>query len=126
MASRPRTGRRRRLPLGDAEALSPANLKPDSTPFEFTVGTFGDSELKSVTGDDNRLVLPSNVQDNNNQPVDFAGDKVNTAPYTASVSFTCTGNVYITSVEAVDAETMSHGTDYANIGAFDPSDNIGL
>ena len=82
-------------------ALSPASLKAYSSEFEFTVGTFGDSALKAPTPNTDLAITPDTTNA-------LATRDVTTVQYTGSVSFECTGDVYVTSVETVNEEKMAY------------------
>ena len=109
----------------DAAALSPANLQAKSSEFEFTVGTFGDSVLKPADSNTKLQAAPAGSAD----PLDdYASDPVSLVQYTGAVSFTCTGDVYITSVtttgtEKIDYDGTTTATPYSEIDAFTTSTN---
>ena len=86
----------------DAEALSPANLQAKTSPFPFMAGTFGDSVLKVPSADDDLAVTALSTS------VNYGDRKAMTVTYEAAVSFTCTGNVYITSVQIADNTVLSY------------------
>ena len=88
-------------PQSGAAALSPANLIVKSSEFEFTVGTFGDSVLKAPSANTGLGVTPTADDD-------FADRKASTVQYTGSVSFGCTGDVYVTSVETTGEATVDY------------------
>ena len=97
----------------DAEALSPANLVKKSSEFKFMAGTFGDSVLKVPTADDDYQVSATTSTWSN------LGDiKAMTVTYEAAVSFTCDGNVYITSVGSSDEAKLAYtSTSIGPLGA---------
>ena len=107
----------------DAAALSPANLQAKSSEFKFMVGTFGDSVLKPATANTDLQAAPANSA----SPLDvYASDPVSLVQYTGSVSFTCTGDVYITSVETMGTEKITYAgttpaSPYSDIATFDTS-----
>ena len=104
----------------DAEALSPANLQAKSSEFKFMAGTFGDSVLKVPSADDNLAVTASSAI----TPYYADNRKAMTVTYDATVSFTCTGNVYITSVGTTETPltyTVADNTDV--ISNFVATDN---
>ena len=88
-------------PQSGAAALSPANLIVKSSKFEFTVGTFGDSVLKAPSANTGLGVTPTADDD-------FADRKASTVQYTASVSFECSGDVYVTSVETTGEAALGY------------------
>ena len=91
-------------PQSGAAALSPANLVEKSSEFEFTVGTFGDSVLKAPSANTRLGVTPTDDGD-------FANRQASTVQYTASVSFECTGDVFVTSVETSGETTLGYNLD---------------
>ena len=91
-------------PQSGAAALSPANLIVKSSEFEFTVGTFGDSVLKAPSANTGLGVTATN-------DADFADRKASTVQYTAEVSFGCTGDVFVTSVETTGEAAIDYSLD---------------
>ncbi len=108
----------------DAAALSPANLQAKSSEFEFTVGTFGDSVLKPADSNTKLQAAPAN----SGSPLTaFSSDPVSLVQYTGAVSFTCTGDVYITSVQTTGTEKINYAGDsastpYSEISVFSTAD----